>query len=238
MTTPREETKADEDKPRFVGPFVRLTRALKDGKRDDLWVRFADVLSVTSPAEWQCAHKGAQTCVALLGTQDFVTEPPALVLGLLAEALEKAGRDEHWRVEQQIAALAKSVVPQARGDEAEDLSEAHYDLVNACQSVLDAAGYDTPEGHVDACDKLRRLASDLPGVLWSGEKTALLGHVKRLEEALRDIRLAIHAHGRDVQALVTVEMILESLSGDVRFIDREGLPIDPKAPNQGSQVQR
>lgn len=235
MTTQREETKADEDKPRFVGPFVRLTRALKDGKRDDLWVRFADVLSVTSPAEWQCAHKGAQTCVALLGTQDFVTEPPALVLGLLAEALEKAGREEHWRVEQQIAALAKSVASADRAGclDGPEVDTPYMELTTACVDLFDALGIEPPRAHEDICAAVERGAERL---------RAQTMQVRKLGDALRNVCLAMESRISDadklhkiVETLGTVRLDGAKATGAETVVEQ---PCQPGIPFLRAQVRR
>lgn len=209
MTSQREDTKADEDKPRFVGPFVRLTRPLHDGTEGDYWVRFSDVLgiwAVVRPALDGYAPKRSQTMVIVFGQQEFVLEPPALVLGLLAEALEKAGREEHRRVEQQIAVLAKSVASADRGGclDGPELDTPYMELTTACVDLFDALGIEPPRAHEDICAAVERGAERL---------RAQTMQVRKLGDALRNVCLAIECPLSDADKL---HKIVETM-GKVRL---------------------
>jgi len=237
---------------RFLGPFVRLTDADDNGTDIDVWVRWTDVSGVLSTRSnvFDLAPKRSQTRLAIRGRDEFVAEPRELVLALIAEAEERAGKTR-------------------RADEDPDRCylQPYEQLAIACKAVIDASGLEYPNSHAELCAQLAGLANRVAQRIAANESalSRSLSEQKRLEadanqvradfwaissanqtvvlknarmvEALQHIRLAIDAAGRDVQALVNVEMILDSVADAVHFCDRQGNPIKGGSHADAQAVQ-
>ena len=222
---PTDAPPTTENLRRFLGPFVRLTQPAAGRTEKAVWVRASAVLF---SQEYSGELTRARSHVWLGSLALPIIEEPADVALLVHEAEERANKTQ----EADERALAEAHKRYA------ELQAAADDVM----SVLDLSDEDEERDHeatvklLDACaDRIIQLQDRAANL--SRTQRRLQDGITTLRAALRDIRLAIYAAGRDVQALANVEMILDSVADAVHFCDRHGNPIKGGSHADAQAVQ-
>lgn len=223
--------------PRFLGPFVRLTQPGAMFSDKVVWVRAS---AIQFSQDYSGELTRARSHVWLGSMALPVIEEPEIVARFASEV---ADREKH-----EVHSSGCLTGP--------EVDTPYSELTMACLDLFDALGIEPPREHAQICEAVRDAAKQIDRmqmdaasgfVLALGAREAegrskkshqeAIERAARLSAGLRAIRLAIDKAGRDVQALFNVEEILESLAGDVVFVDREGNPLAKAEPPARGEVQ-